>query len=913
MKINTPRILHILATAMLLLAGSGLRADTLVTDPKGRTLQLGRSEVNVDFSAANFDPELKNMTSNNSFCLIMGMIDGRVVVANINQDIPATKNRLFYVTLLGDGIASFSGLIEDRIQLQGPFELSKFVKKEALEIPYEKYYTKTRTWIPYTRGQLLQWTGVNRDGTPANHIFMIDGYQKEIDVFTLKDAALPGEPIGVQTLAFTRKLPLPGKYGFEGYEINALDCIDLNAFRDTTSATATNASTDPLPRALMVWCKPKNKNGYCNAQLVFPTDVLTCSLNDAVTDIQINAQETRPFDDFSDALNGDHIDNVVGGYVTAPDEKGNLCYWFSDLRVENYTWSGEFYFRINKKPIVYKPGSSLLTTQTSSRTTEYWFKYNDEAAKFEKWDALAIENTGPKVVFEKNATQSVSMVPAVSKDKVGRYRKETYGQKIAGNEFIGICDAVSQAEVDKINKSTRIIGGAIPSDLTERLKRVAVVEGYTVLRVFLGQTYLAVPNENDPTFNPGKIFKLCSYKYKYQKSSLYQNSFNNGTSTKLETGVAAKDKWGLSKAEFGVSSSYEYDYNKDTNTEIKIGSDFKQVASTADSFELGSIVYTKIQPRISTMARVVPNKESKQLTVIGDTNAYQLLMINTSPQQVSGQGAPIFLQQFSLTNPALVSEGMDGQPGKEYYDAADHSTNKSSFTTPYSVLSDGLLPRPFSSLISCTNTNGSTSLPTVVREAHKLITAWEATNDLIADIQQFNCKEGGVSPYFGTLENGTVTPTSDGSVDLGYNLSANYSIVNETETKVTRAHKWSAGFYWNTVAVIFASKGEINYKGGVKAVNTDSEKNQFEIGIGGWDLAPNYTRSYYYFNIDVPSIKSYMASHSYTLQCGENKGTYTNEVHRPAFIPAYCWLHNQSFMLGVPWIKPMVNSAKPAR
>ena len=62
MKITTPRILHILAAAMLLLAGSGLRADTLVTDPKGRTLQLGRSEVTVDFSATNFDPELKKLS-----------------------------------------------------------------------------------------------------------------------------------------------------------------------------------------------------------------------------------------------------------------------------------------------------------------------------------------------------------------------------------------------------------------------------------------------------------------------------------------------------------------------------------------------------------------------------------------------------------------------------------------------------------------------------------------------------------------------------------------------------------------------------------------------------------------------------------------------------------------------------------
>ena len=387
MKITAPRFLYLLTAVTILLSASGLRADTLVTDPKGRTLQLGRSTVKVDFSNTNFDPALKNyrLKNPNWPFLIMGMIDGRIVVADIDQNDPATKNKLFYVTLLGDGIASFSGLIEDRIQLQGPVELSKFVRKEELEMPYEKSYEKAKTWIPYARGQLLQWIGVNRDGTPARHIFMIDGYQKEIDVFTLKDAALPGEPIGVQTLAFTRKLLLPGKYGVEGYEINALDCIDLNAFRDTTSASAANAPTDPLPRALMIWCKPQNKTGWMNSQLVFPTDVLTCSVNDAVTDIQVIAQETRPYDTFSDALNGDDIDNVVGGCLTAPDEKGNLCYWFSDLRVENYAWSGEFYFRINKKPIVYKPGSAFLTTQTSSRTTEYWYKNPHDAAKFTQW------------------------------------------------------------------------------------------------------------------------------------------------------------------------------------------------------------------------------------------------------------------------------------------------------------------------------------------------------------------------------------------------------------------------------------------------------------------------------------------------------------------------------------------------
>lgn len=913
MKITTPRFLYLLTACMLLISAIGLRADTVVTDPKGKTLQFGRSTVNVSFSATNFDPELKDLEWNNSKCLIMGMIDGRIVVANTDQTRPATKNKLFYVTLLGDGIAHFSGLIEDQIQVTGATPLSRYVKHEDPVITVTNMHNqKLNFYNPYSRGQLLQWNGVNRDGTPARYVFMIDGYQREIDVFTLKDATLPGEPIGVQEIAFTRKLLLPGKYGVEGYEINALDCIDLNAFRDTTSASATNAPTDPLPRALMIWCKPQGKTGYKDVQLVLPTDVLTCSVNTAVTSIQINAGESRPFDPFQEDKNSDDIDNVIGGCVTAPDEKGNLCYWFSDLRVEHRSYHGDFYVRINKKEISNPPRAGYLTTKPSTRTCEYHYYYGGEWAKQYYWDEFALNNPGLKVVIATNDDKSVSIVAGISREKYGPLQSYD-AKKIKGNEFIGICDAVSPEEVNQINKSTRIIGGAIPSDLTERLKRVAVVEGYTVLRVFLGQPYVAAPNMNDPTINTD-IFKNCSYKYNYTSSSLYQNSFNNGTSSKLETGIAAEGRWGLSKAEFGVSSSYESDYNKETNTGITIGANIQEVASTADSFSLGSIVYTKIQPKIYSMARVVPSKQSKQLTVLGDTNAYQLLMMNTSPKQASDQGAKISIQRFSVTNPALVMEGMNGQPGKEYHDAADRTTNKTnSFTTPYSVLSDGLLPRPFSSLISCTNTNGFSSLPTVVMNAHKQITAWEATNNLIADIQQFNSTNGGVSAYFETIQKGEKMPTTDGSVDLGYNLTATYSILNKTETIVTRAHKWSAGFYWNTVAVIFATKGEVNYNRGVMEVNTDSETNQFEIGIGGWDQAPNIIRSYYYYWIDVPSIKSYMASHPYKLQSGENKGSYTNEVHRPAFIPAYCWLHNQSFMLGVPWLKPGVNSAQPTR
>jgi hypothetical protein len=667
----------------------------------------------------------------------------------------------------------------------------------------------------------------------------------------------------------------------------------------------------------MVWCKPQNKTGYNNAQLLFPTDVLTCSVNDAVTDIQIHSEDTRPYDTFSDATNGDDIDNVVGGCLTAPDEKGNLCYWFSDLRVQNRMYSAEFFFRTNKKLISYKPGAAFLTTQHGIRAHEYGYYHDHEAGKFEMWGQLALRNCGPKVIIETNKPYEAKIVPTVSVDKgysdLDYAENGPYGHILHnGNSRIGIADAVSQEEVDQINKSTRIIGGAVPSDQTERVKRVAAVEGYTVLRVFLGQPFVAAPSAADPNANPRIIFKNCSYKYKYQKSSLYQNSFNNGTAVKSELGVGGKGFLGFGKFEFGVESSYEYDYNKETNSEITIGSTVQQVASTEKSFELGSIVYTKIQPQISTMARVVPSKEVKKLTVLGDTNAYQLMMINAAPQQKTTIGSEIRIQQFSLTNPALILEGMNGQPGISYSDAADFSTKKSRFESTYSVLSDGLLPRPFSSLISCTNTNGISSLPTQVMDAHKKIIAWEASNNLIADIQEFNTKEGGVSSYFGTVENGQLTRIGDGSVDTAYNISTTYSIVNETETKLTRAHKWSAGFYWGLEALI-TTKGSVNYKGGVKEVNTDSEKNQFEIGIGGWDLAPNVMRSFYYFWIDVPSIKSYMASHAYKLEAGENKGSYTNEVRRPAFIPAYCWLHNQSFMLGVPWIKPWVNSARPTR
>lgn len=898
MKIPAARFLIALVAGLLLLSGSVLHADTVITDPKGKTLCIGKSYAYVNLEYVNFDQKLKDLKAC-SF-LIVGMIDGRIVGVDTKQEpTRPTYNKLFFITLLGDGKGSFSGLVEDVIPLKGAMTLKDFVKYDVMNLGGARFGR--------TRCQLLPWEGAKPDGTIIKYVFLIDEYQRDIAVFELKAAPVQGagESMGLQELAYVRKLVLPSKgtKPYQNYFINALDVIDLNAFRDNTAPPNTNS----YPKALMVWCKPNGCTGYENTQLDAPTDVLTCSLDDAVTTIKIESEDHFNFDPYSDS-SGDALDNVVGGFLTAPDETGKLCYWLETMRGDNWSFSGNstYYFDIHKKAISYTPPSAyssrgFVKTEGSTRTCEWYVKKGWHMNQH--WHDCYLSNPGPKVSYADDADKTVRIRPAVAEENK-RYDGIVME---AGSDRIGVCDAAPQDEVDRINQNIRITGGAIPSDPAERLKRLARVEGWTVLRVFLGQPYIVAPKNTpvDPV-KPKMIYKDCYISYKYDKASLYQYAFNNGTATSQSYGLSGKKTSWFAKFDVGVKGSYEYKYNKATNAEVTIGAETEQRASGAHSFDQGTIVYTSVKPYVSSMARIVPNKGAKNLTVNGDSSGrFALMMINAAPQQNIDSRIVTF-QHFLCTNPAVTSEGADGT-GKTYEDAADGDGKTLQFKTPYSVLSDGLVSRSVSSLIECTKAYDDAT----VDNARKLIRDWQDSNNVIADIKQFNSTEGGISAYFGKVENGQVTPLMDGAVNVGFNQSAAFSIVQETETKVTRSHQGSVGFYWNLDFLsLFNTKGEVNYKGGREELNTDSEKNKFEVGMGGWDGAPSYKRSYYYYWVDVPSIKSFMSSHAYTLQAGENKGSYTNEVHRPGFIPTYCWVNNQSFMLGVPWIRPGLNASR---
>jgi hypothetical protein len=882
MKMPTPRFLYILTAITILLSASGLRADTVVTDPRGGTLCFGKSTVKVDFGRANFDAELSKL--HDAECLVMGVIDGRVVVANLNQTASGpTQNKLFFVGLLGDGKASFSGLISDRINVTGSMALKQFVKTEEQNLGARGYIPIP---IRIIRGQLLPWKGKKPDGTPTQYILMTDQYQKGISVFEYRSENTAGEVTGIMEIHFVRNMLLPGK--FTDYNVNVLDAINLNAFRDTENVTE-------YQPALMVWCKPNFRTGYNNTQLVAPTDLLCCLVDDAVTQITINSEDHFNYKPYTEG--GSESENMLTGFITAPNDDGKLCYWGCKVSADIGFFDTPIRSEVHVMPIVFSQ-KGIMTRPSTVKCVwndDDGRRYDSLAQRWSKWYS---SNPGLRILFKKRQDNEVGMTPALMPDI------EPYE---VGNDRIGVCDTAAQAEVDQINAKIRIAGGAIPSNPTDRLKRLAQVEGWTVLRVFLGQPYVAAPKltPTDPV-KPKMIYKDCYISYKYDKSSLYQYAFNNGTSESLSIGVSGKKTAGFAKFDAGVKSTYEYKYNKATNAEVSIGVETEQRASGASSFDQGTIVYTSVKPIISSISRIVPQKGAKNLTVEGDPKGtFSMLMINASPQQ-NIDSKVVSFQNFLCSNPAVTSEGADGT-GKTYIDAADGEGKSLSFKTPYSVFSDGLVPRTVSSLIECNQAYDDMS----VDAARNLIWGWQSSNNIIVDIQQFNSNEGGVSAYFGKVENGQMTPLRDGSVNTGFNQSAAFSIIHETETKVTRSHQGTVGFYWNLDFVgLFNTKGEVNYKGGREELNTDSEKHKFEVSMGGWDGAPNYKRAYYYYWIDVPSMKSYMASHTYTLQAGENKGTYTNEVHRPGFIPAYCWVNDQSFMLGVPWLKTGVNATR---
>lgn len=886
MKIPNPRLLSLLTAVTFLLLGSGLRADTVITDPKGETLCFGKSTVKVDFGRANFDAELTKL--HNTECLVMGVIDGRIVVANLNQTASGpTQNKLFFVALLGDGKAAFSGLISDRINVTGSMTLKQYVKTESHNLAGRDYVPIP---IRIVRGQLLPWTGKKSDGTPVQYVLMTDQYQKGISVFEYRKDSTVGETADIREIHFMRNVLLPGK--FTNYNVNVLDGIDPNSFRDKDN-------TRQYPTALAVWCKPDLRTGAMNTQLVAPTQLLSCSVDDAVTTLTINSENSFDFVPFGPP-GGDWSDcqNMLTGFMTAPDQNGKLSYWACKLSFYKSFWSSAYaYSDVFVMPLILS-GNQLRFGNKSEKCV--WEKdFNNRYTEMRgKWNEYYINNPGLRVLFKKRVDHEVGITPALMPDL------EPY---IRGHDKIGVCDSLTNEELTAMNGKVSIIGGPVPQSMEERMKRYARVQGWTVLRVFLGQPYLIAPQLEPGGVRPIRIYNQCSIAYGYEKTQLYEYSFNNGSTITDVTAMAGKDLF-FSKFEIGLKSTWEQKTNNVTNAEVTVGVNTEQRASEARSFDEGTVVFTQVKPRVGAFAKIVPSKEAPALYLDGDpTGKFQLSMVNSSLQQPVGTTAVQF-QKFMCTNPAVTLEGSDGIP-PIYRDFQDRTGKPAEPTlqTPYSVLSAGLLERPFSSLISTTRGGAP-----VVDDTIGKILNWQASNDIIADIQQFNSDLGGVSAYAQAVKEGSSIPTQvdNGELRDSFSATTKYSVVRKDSSKLTRSHQNSLAFYWKLDVGMMTKDGSVETKVGTETVNTDTTKHKFDFGIGGWDGAPvNYQRSYYFFWVDIPTIKSYMASHSYELKTGSNKGKYTNEVHRPDFIPIYCWENDQSFQLGLPWI-PMPSQSK---
>ncbi|MFZ0435279.1 MAG: hypothetical protein WAL87_04835 [Chthoniobacterales bacterium] len=888
MKMNTRRFIIILTAVTLLLLGSGLRADTIITDPKGGTLCFGKSTVKVDFGRANFDAELAKL--HNTECLVMGVIDGRVVVANLDQTVNGpSQNKLFCVNLLGDGKAAFSGLVSDRINVTGNMTLANFIKTEKYNLAEKGYIPNN---IRIVRGQLLAWTGKKLDGTAAQYILMTDQYQQGISVFEYRPVMTSGEQTNIHEVHFVRNILLPGPY--TNHFVNVLDGIDPNAFR-------ASGNTKEYPKTLAVWCKPDRRTGYSNTQLVAPTELLSCSVDDAVTELKIASHTSFPYDPFGPGTRFSQCENMLTGFMTAPNADGKLSYWACKLRFYQSMGSSSYaYSDVFVMPVVLSGNELRLGDKTVKCIWEKDFG-NRYANLRQKWQEYGLDNPGLRVLFKKRSDNEVGITPALMPDS------ETYHR---GNDKIGVCDALSSEELQMLNSKVSILGGVVPNSMEERMKRYARVQGWTVLRVFQGQPYLIAPESLPGGARPAKIYNQCSIAYGYEKTQLYEYSFNNGVMLSDTTAMAGKDLF-FSKFEIGLKSTWEQKTNNVTNTEVTVGVNTEQRASEARSFDEGTVVFTQIKPRVGALAKIVPTKEAPTLSLQGDpAGKFQLVLVNSSLQQPVGTTAVQF-QKFMCTNPAVTLEGSDGNaPIYRDFEDCTGKAIEPKLQTPYSVLSAGLLERPFSSLIS-TRRGGDP----VVDETIGKILNWQSSNDVIADLQQFNSELGGVSAYAQAVKEGSDIPVQvdNGELRDSFSATTKYSVVRKDSSKLTRSHQKNLSYYWKLDLGLLTKDGSVETKVGTETVNTDTTKHKFDFGIGGWDGAPvNNQRSYYFFWVDIPTLKSYMASHTYELRAGANKGKYTNEVHRPGFIPIYCWENDQSFQLGVPWI-PMPSQAKPSK
>lgn len=904
-----------LVVLFLALACFPLRADTVLTTPpgiakptptpkpnpqpspsptpksiRGDAVCLGKSIVRVDFRKANFDDNLAKL-KNQPF-LLMGMINGRLVAADVIQtpDKKSTHNKLFFVDLIDSKHASFAGLIEDCIDLVGR-DLKIFVN-DKIAYSEAPYFNR--------RGQLLQWTlppaNPKKPEEAQNFILMISGSDKNIAVFKLSPD--PGEGNKDQVsrklkLTYLQDKVLPESTGFsdELYRIATLDCIDLNNFKAEDNTTT-------YPKALILGCKLdfSGREGYNKNQLGAPEHLLSCTMDDIVEPIQVNMrinlgfeQTTRPLREWG------RWENVAGGFIVAPTREGELRYWFvkskGDIAIFNI-WRG--YFNCNLQTIslpisfdkstkaVYVHGPEKIESEFRAGR-EVWFTTKKDIRNgvdkyFRQYN---LENAGPGFTFDPDEDGTVRLNGVVD-DEVDKKTGSS------GDDKIGITQSLTNNQLKMMNDSMNIKGGAMPVDPDAKLARVTLTQGKQVMRVILGLPYVAAKSDarniTSPVFIDGG-----------STTEIRQESFNNGVSVSLQLG--ATYGWtDVASVEFGVKSGFEYkaDFAKNKTLTFREKTEYPRKTNDEKEvqkiYEEGFVISTIVKPQFTRISAVVPKADSL-LKIANDNGPFFCPAVGMQLGKPANTG--ISVDEFLCKNP---SRDIIKQTYYEWPDEDVERTKSRQFRSDYSPLSDGLLERPFSSLIRYKNLDEFSDQIDKIKQ-------WQNNNPMVKDLEMLNSNRENGKALAGVQAYGT----DKAEYRTQFNSQREITISNGATAIESYSRQGYVGAYVESkgakVLWGWSVKVDALYKGGSSTVQTVSNNNDFTITSPSFSEYKN-PRSFYMYHIDVAALKSWMLSHSYVLKCSsiEGKTKFKNQAVRPTFIPKYCWDHDQPFVLGFPWL-----------
>jgi hypothetical protein len=911
-------------------------ADTSITAPDGSQVCIGQTILQVPLDPA------KRSEANK--CLLIGMIDGRFVVANTDQANPVTKGNLYFVQLASDTKANYSFLEQDRISFEYPGDLAA-------------YGISTEAWEGAPRGQIVEWAfpggkrmegGKTVDTPPKRMVLVINRYCRAIQAFDLTEVSANG--ITRYTLKSRKEITLPPKYS--SMIITCLDVIDLNAF---VLSPKDKPLEKPYPWTLLVGCKPDRRTGIDNRQLNAPLHMLSCTLSETFTLQTIGEPINFYYEavgDTNPTFSSGAFSNIIGGGLIAPAPDGSLCYYVAKGG-GSITHMGRktnmFSASVIPLTITMNPNTDLAPHLLPAHrlqgdsgtyatgidanyvvdTDDYW-DGNIGTSDFRRYNFHA---TGPKISMEGG---KLSVLVAGKHDKT------------FGDNTVGQIDGAPAEEINKINKAASIpVEDAAKSDLVGRQRAIRLAQGTRVIAVLYGFPYLAIPERQ--SIPPEKNEAMKSL-FSANKTSVAMetDAYANGVSAALELGVGASKGGPWEGTKVSAKSAYEYKNEKQRTTGVNVSVTTDYAPSPAaekpfEFFDAGCVISTGIQPTIQTISRIsaIEGKSKfpdRRVFVVGleKDRTFQYSVCSLGLAQRGGAGFTV--ETFFLADPAkrTVMRSFKDDDG--------------TFETDHSILSAGLTPRPISSLVRLRTQPGtpepkavqpvaapskdkapesvdtqppatpSTPALAVATTTTKVassemrifedtlqakmeeIRAWQKKSGLVAGLLQLlETPNSGVAPYSGSGDKGG--QIGAGVFQGSFATTDTFSITELASVIQTSTHTYSVGLAWEvsfaTGPLAFFTKGEVMYRGSQWSKYQKDSSGTLRIVKPGIAGLPEYPTSLMAVSVDVPALKSYMTTNDYPFE-GTTKTDRT--ARRPGFIPQFCWDEDQAFLLFMPFI-----------